>query len=72
MRLQLYEIEVTVDLSNNYWGTTDLDLIDEKILDRGDQSGIVTKVIFEPVLERSIPTVRRSFGSVKALFGGRK
>ena len=71
VRLQLYETKVTVDLSNNYWGTTDLGLIDAKILDKEEQVGVITEVIFEPILTESVPTEKKTFGDIKSMFRGK-
>ena len=43
----------TLNVSNNYWGTTDLNLIDEMIYDHNDFYGIFTTADYFPIL--SIP-----------------
>ena len=52
----------TVDVAQNWWGTTDLQLIDSWI------SALNPNVIYEPILEGPVSTSQQSFGSLKALF----
>jgi ribosomal protein L24E len=62
---------IEIDLTSNYWGTTDLDSIAGEILDFNDLSGIKGIVNFEPVRTTSVPIQVRSLGELKALFRGK-
>lgn len=75
----LAEVYVTVpigiDLTNNYWGTTEPDSIAAWVVDGNDLHVPVidpnfSNVIFEPFLMRSIPTKTESMGSLKSRFSG--
>ena len=59
---------VTQDMTNNYWGTTDVDSIASWIQDVNDDPAIHSIVDFEPIAEEPLPTERSSWGSLKALF----
>jgi len=74
-----YQIEPTfnIDLRNNFWGTTEADSIAAWIVDGNDLHDPpldpnYSNVLFDPFLEQSIPTVKRSLGSLKASFGLRE
>jgi hypothetical protein len=74
-----YQFEPTfnIDLRNNYWGTTEADSIAAWIIDGNDLHDPpldpnYSNVLFEPFREQSIPTVKRSLGSLKASFGLRE
>jgi hypothetical protein len=64
-----YEGESEVlDLTNNYWGTTDADQIAAWIHDGNDDPGIHAIVNFEPFSGQPLGSEQRSWGGVKALF----
>jgi hypothetical protein len=64
------------DLSNNYWGTTDLEQIAAWIVDGNDPSPPIcyycpaALVQYEPILSGTVPTEESSFGGLKARYGG--
>ncbi|MDP2325707.1 MAG: right-handed parallel beta-helix repeat-containing protein, partial [Gammaproteobacteria bacterium] len=58
----------TLDLSGNYWGTTDPQAIRDLIWDGNDQPNINCTVQFEPFLGGPLPTESVSWGGVKVLF----
>lgn len=60
--------QVTHDLSNNYWGTTNEADIQSWILDRNDDPGRGGLVIYSPFAGQSVPTEATSWGDLKALF----
>lgn len=54
-------------LDGNYWGTTDLAVLEEWIVDGLDETLVPTALIqFLPIAEVAIPTEKKSFGSLKA------
>ncbi len=57
-----------IDLRNNYWGTTSADTIAAWIWDGHDDPSVQTYVQYEPFSSVPIPTGKRSWGGVKALF----
>ena len=57
-----------VDLSNNWWGTTDGAAIAEMIYDMEENSHITQRVIYEPFATGPVPAEKKSLGGVKALF----
>jgi hypothetical protein len=61
-----------IDLTNNYWGTTDVQQIAGSIVDHNDFSYLTATVLFQPFFEQPVPTGRISFGTVKARFGEAK
>jgi hypothetical protein len=63
----LYE-HVTQDFRGNYWGTTDPDSIAAMIQDSTDYPEIHSTVLFEPFAGGPVPTEKKSFGSIKAMF----
>jgi hypothetical protein len=68
---------IEIDLRNNFWGTTEADSIAAWIVDGNDLHDPpldpnYSNVLFDPFLEQSIPTVKRSLGSLKASFGLRE
>jgi hypothetical protein len=63
----LYE-HVTQDFRGNYWGTSDPVAISAMIQDSNDNSSIHTTVLFEPYADGPVPTEKKSFGSIKAMF----
>ena len=58
----------TLDLSGNYWGTTEADTISAWIWDGLDDPDINAVVEYEPFSLVPVETERRSMGSVKSLF----
>jgi hypothetical protein len=58
----------TLDMTNNYWGTSDPDSIQNLIFDRNDNEGACYYVDFEPFHDESTPNQNTSFGGMKALF----
>ena len=60
-----------IDVSGNYWGTTDSAEIAAGILDRNDDDEMNYYFIYEPFLEGEVPVQKESFGGMKALFRGR-
>jgi hypothetical protein len=68
---------IEIDLRNNFWGTTEADSIAAWIVDGNDLHDPpldpnYSNVLFDPFLEQSTPTVKRSLGSLKASFGLRE
>jgi hypothetical protein len=57
-----------LDMSNNYWGTADLDRVAEMIWDGTDDHGIGGVVSFQPIANGSLPTEKKSLGSIKSMF----
>jgi len=58
-----------IDLTNNYWGTTDSSQIDEWILDGHDQPNMINAFVeYEPFANAPIGTEQQSWGRVKALY----
>lgn len=62
-----------IDMTNNWWGTTDRDSIAAWIWDRTDPAFPIlhTTVDFEPFASGPVPNEGKSLGSLKALFLGR-
>jgi hypothetical protein len=60
-----------LDMTNNYWGTTDLDEIAEWIWDGYDQDDVEIYIDYEPIADQPVGTEQRSWSDVKALYGGR-
>ncbi len=70
--LKIYSAQVAVNLGNNFWGTTDLVLLEEKIHHKPDSTimdNIRTEVTYQPILNQSVPTAKQSMGGFRALFG---
>jgi hypothetical protein len=57
-----------IDLSGNWWGTTDTDVIDALIYDCHDNPMSYHCVIYLPLAGGPVPTEVRNWGSVKGLF----
>lgn len=58
------------DLTNNYWGTTDTELIAEWIWDGNDDPEIHSVVNFQPIAGGEVPVELRTWSTVKGLFSG--
>jgi len=59
-----------IDLSGNYWGTTDVEEIAEGIWDCQDDDHAYHCVSFEPIADGPVRVESVSWSSVKGLFGG--
>ena len=57
-----------VDLSGNYWGTTDLGEIEEYIIDGHDLDQVNIFIEFEPIADSPVSTRSRSWNEVRELF----
>ena len=57
-----------IDLSGNWWGTTDTDELDEGIYDCNDNPNSYHCVIYEPLADGPVATELRSWSSIKGLF----
>jgi len=57
-----------IDLTNNYWGTTDPAQIAEWIHDANDDPQVTGVVLFEPFAEQSVPTAKSSIGRLKSRY----
>ncbi len=60
--------EITVDFTNNYWGTTEADSISAWILDGLDDPDIEAIVDFEPFSPVPLPTEQKSMSDIKRMF----
>jgi hypothetical protein len=58
----------TIDLTNNYWGTTEADSIRAWIRDANDSNLARFVVDYQPYESESTPTERTTWGAVKSLF----
>jgi hypothetical protein len=61
-------IQYVLDLTGNYWGTTDSEAIAGLIWDGNDDPGLHYTVQFVPFANGQVPTESTSWGSLKALF----
>lgn len=59
---------VTIDMSGNYWGTTDSGAIAALIQDHADDPAIPYTVVYAPYANGPVPTESTSWGDLKALF----
>ena len=57
-----------IDLTRNYWGTTDLDELADGIFDGNDSDLVSLYFVIDPVADGPVPAERKSFGDVKALY----
>ena len=57
-----------IDMSNNWWGTTDADSIMAWIEDGNDHDDWPYIVNYEPFQQGSVPTTKESMNGFKALF----
>ena len=58
------------DLTNNYWGTSDADVIAELIWDGNDDSSVLSFVDYEPFSAHPLPTEETTWGDLKAMYRG--
>lgn len=63
-----YEPPVFFDLKNNHWGTTDLEEIEEYIIDGNDDPEVNMFVLFDPIADDPVRTESRTWSSIKSLF----
>jgi len=61
-------IQTVHDLSGNWWGTTDLQAINDLILDGNDDPAIKAYVRISPIAEGLVPVESTSWGDLKAAF----
>lgn len=59
---------VTIDMSGNYWGTTDSVAIAALIQDHADDPAIPYTVVYAPYAGGPLPTETTTWGELKALF----
>lgn len=59
---------VVLDLTGNYWGTTDTNSIDSMILDVNDNPSVHCTVLYEPFANGQVPTETTTWGDLKSLF----
>lgn len=63
-----YNTPIILDLSHNYWGTTDTAEIDNLIFDVNDDTSNHYMVQYLPIANGPVPTESTSWGDLKALF----
>ena len=59
---------ITLDLSDNYWGTTSTDSVAGWIHDGGDDPSIKAIIDFDPILLTPVAVLQTSLGALKARF----
>ena len=59
---------MTVNLTGNYWGTTDSDAIAALIYDSHDDPAVPYSVVYAPYANGPLPAEATSWGNLKALF----
>ncbi len=64
-----YPEPVHIDLTENYWGTTDVDEIAARILDYHTNPNYEVIVDFQPMADGPVPTQVRTWSDVKAMWG---
>jgi len=57
-----------IDVTENYWGTTDLDEIAEWIFDGHDDPNVNLYFVYEPIAQGPVPTQQMSWGGLKELY----
>ena len=60
----------SVDLRNNYWGTTDPDEVADMIYDGNDDPFVEMVVDYLPIADGPLPTEETTWGGLKALYKG--
>ena len=60
--------DITINLTGNYWGTTEADSISAWVWDGYDDPSIHAFVDYEPFSNQPLPTEKKSLGEVKALY----
>jgi len=60
----------TIDLGNNYWGTTDTDLLDQWIYDGNDDEDVDVYIDYLPLADGPVRTESVTWGAVKSLYRG--
>jgi hypothetical protein len=66
--LSTCSVTSTINMEDNYWGTTDADSISAWILDRNDSPDACNFVDFEPFSAVPLPTEKQSLGGLRAMF----
>lgn len=56
------------DMTGNFWGTTDPELVASWIWDQNDDPANFSIVNYLPMADGPVPTEEKSFGSIKAMF----
>jgi hypothetical protein len=56
------------DMTGNFWGTTDPDLVASWIWDQNDDPANFSIVNYLPMADGPVPTEEKNFGSIKAMF----
>ena len=59
---------VELDFRNNYWGTSDAEVISTRIEDGYDDPSEYVHVLFEPFSPVPLPDEKKSLGDVKRMF----
>lgn len=57
-----------IDLTQNWWGTTDLDEIAEWIYDGSDDENDNIYIEYEPILGGSVPAEQTTWSDLKSLY----
>jgi hypothetical protein len=60
--------DLQVDLTGNYWGTTDTATLDAWIWDSHDEPAVYAIANYEPFSPIPLPTEKKSLGGVKSLY----
>ncbi len=64
----LYGWSEHLDLTNNYWGTTDVEEIAAHIIDGNDLPNSNLIVDFEPIADGPVPTAQTTLDGLKAMY----
>ncbi len=65
----IYSPAVYLDLTNNYWGTSDANQIAQWIWDKSDDASIQAYVNYEPYAGGPVSTEPKTWGELKTLYG---
>ena len=57
-----------IDMTNNWWGTSDPDSIQAWILDRSDNELIGTVIEWDPFNDESVAVEKKSLGGLRSMF----